>query len=505
MNCAHMLRHPPKFTYIGLTIIMSNPSRHDTKELISATGGYFFNEECLRPHANRYQCDIRLLDDKSPLLPGTKCILLLGEKAHKLYAKADTSLDEGRGSPMLVDGIPCISSFTPQDCVDFLDYEKKYNDNYETVEEFMSDEIKAGEFTAEKSRTRTARSNYRFWLKHDTKRILKVLDNNGKFPDDAIPEPEYILRPSSEELIHILTSTKGDFFYYDMETDLTTADMRCFAFAFASIPRRVYIVPTLDLEYRYAYSRLPQIIRAKAIAIRDNTSVAYNGALFDFFIWAFKYRIPIGRMVYDPMVTQQRMFPDVEKSLGHAMTLATWQPYHKNEGVHSYKSTDQAERLYKYCGKDVYGMMLVHLWQMKQMALDEGLRKCVDKAQASIKPNMEMTYLGMKFDTAERDKQTTENDKLMTQYQARVIPYLTGNDDPKQYLISPQRCEKYFRDQLGYPVVKRNPETGAASYDEGALLMLKQKFPDNVVIDFLLKYRARKKETSDLKMKLWIE
>ncbi len=41
------------------------------------------------------------------------------------------------------------------------------------------------------------------------------------------------------------------------------------------------------------------------------------------------------------------------------MSLYTYEPYHKNEGNHSYRSTSQAEQLMLYCGKDVYGMMLV--------------------------------------------------------------------------------------------------------------------------------------------------
>src|SRR6478752_6649435 len=113
-----MLRLPPKFTYCGLTIIMSNPSRFDTKELLTGTGGWVLKEECLRPAVNIFQCDTRLIDDKSPLLPNTKCILLLGEKAHKLYTGRNTSVDENRGSPIIVNGIPTITSYAPQDAVD---------------------------------------------------------------------------------------------------------------------------------------------------------------------------------------------------------------------------------------------------------------------------------------------------------------------------------------------------------------------------------------------------
>ena len=496
-----MLRQLPKFNYIGLTIIMSNPSRFDTKELMSGNGGFFFKEECLRPQANIWQCDVRLIDDKSPLLPNTKVILLLGEKAHKLYTKLDTSLDENRGSPIVVNTIPCISSFAPQDCVDIKNYEKSHNENYQTVEEFMSEELAAGEVFESKGRGKTKRSNYRFWLQQDTKKALRILDNNGRIPSPPIGEPEYIIKPSSEEIIHLLTSTKGDYLYYDMETDFTSLDMRCFAFAFGKKPEKVYVVPTLDIDYKYAYSRLPQIIRAKSISIRDNILVAHNGALFDFLVLALKYRIPIGRSVYDTMVASQRIFPDVEKSLGHGISLATYLPYHKNEGVHSYMNQQQADQLYLYCGKDVYGMILLHLWQQEQMAKNPGLKASIEQAQRAIKPYLIQTYLGMKYDTVKQKAWLKENDRLMVQYM-RIIKALTGDD--VDYLISSKKCKTYFADLLGYPIVKRKADTGAPSYDEGALLMLKQRFPENVVIDFLLRYRARKKETGELNFKPWI-
>ena len=76
-----MLRNKPKLKYCGLTVVLSNPSRFDRVSLLSATGGHVFNDHCLRPDFNVMQCDIRVSDDKSPLLPDTKCVLLLGEGA----------------------------------------------------------------------------------------------------------------------------------------------------------------------------------------------------------------------------------------------------------------------------------------------------------------------------------------------------------------------------------------------------------------------------------------
>ena len=101
-----MLRNRPQYKYCGLTIVLSNPSRFDRNELLSATGGWFFNDRCLRPDYNRHQCDIRLKDDRSELLPNTKCVLLLGEPAAKLWLNNnENTLGEIRGSVYLINNL----------------------------------------------------------------------------------------------------------------------------------------------------------------------------------------------------------------------------------------------------------------------------------------------------------------------------------------------------------------------------------------------------------------
>src|SRR6266404_270380 len=96
-----MLRHKPRLTYSGLTIVMSKPSRFDNQHLLSGNGGVYFNNECLKPNGvNILQCDVRLFEDNSPLIDNTKCILLLGEEAAQSWLRnKDNSLNEIRGSP----------------------------------------------------------------------------------------------------------------------------------------------------------------------------------------------------------------------------------------------------------------------------------------------------------------------------------------------------------------------------------------------------------------------
>lgn len=476
--------------------MLSNPNRHEKHKLLEGTGGYFFMDECLRPDLNAFQCDIRMVDDPRPLLPNTKSILLLGQRAFHLHTKREESLDEARGSPYVIDGIPCIASFNYQDAVDIKDYESKHNKELQDIEEdeFQSE---GEDFIEDKSRVQTARSNYRFWLKKDTKKAISILENDGRIPAPSF-NPVYHIYPSAQIVIDELRRNVGQDLYIDIETDLDTLDMRCFGFNFGN-SNNIYVVPVLDTDYKLAYEQIPQIFKALIKAFSCNTIVAHNGAVFDFFIFGYKYRIPVGRSLYDTLIANHRIYPTVEKSLGHCISLWTYLPYHKNEGSYSYATNSQAEQLWNYCGKDIYGMRLVKEAQLKYASSDPGLMASINQAMKSIRPYLTMSLLGMKFDDEERKAWIDNSDRLAMQYQ-RIIQILTGPKVPM--LISNKKCVSYFHEMLGYNIVKRTA-TSAASLSADALLKLKLKH-ENPVIDFLIKYREKLKESGTLNFKVWM-
>jgi hypothetical protein len=497
-----MLRHLPVYSYSGLTIILSNPSRFDKNELLSGHGAkWFFEAECLQPEMNRYQCDIRLIEDKSPLLPGTKVILLLGQRAQSQYTNTATTLDENRGSPFIVNGIPCISSFTPQDACDMQNYELKFN--AEAVAgnsaETESEDIDGGDIFESKSRGRTDRANYRFWLKQDTKKAIRILNNGGQLPKLYETNPVYHICPDPDHVINHLRSTKHQDFLFDMETDFYSLDMRCFGYSFGNDPYNIYVVPILDTNYKPFYgNKTFHILRALAVACRDNCIVAHNGAAFDFFVLAFKLGIPIGSRCYDTLSSQHRIFPKPEKSLGHCVSLWTYEPYHKNEAVHGYHNREQLEKLLLYCGKDVFTMWLVKRAQLEFAAKDPGLQASIKAANRAIKPYLTSTLLGMHFNDTKRQALIKNNDRLMYQM-LRIMKTLTGPDVGP--LISNKRCVDYFHKQLNYKVMGRT-KTDNASLAKDNLLKLRLAY-ENPVIDALLAYRRIEKETSTLNWKTW--
>jgi len=505
-----MLRNKPKSRYNGLTVIMSNPSRFDHVYLLSANGGVLFND-CLQPEYNQMMCDVRVMEDKTPFIEGTKCILLLGEHAMKEWCpeSCGNTLNELRGSLLTVKGLPAIASYFPQDACDMKNWEQQHN---EDSKEFEGDtEIPLGDEDDEgdvKRLSPTKRSNYAFWLEKDIEKCKQIL--HGLQSTRTVQEAHYHIYPTAEEVIYQLTTNKNGYFYFDMETDYEEQNLLCFAFSFDGV--NIYSVPILDCNYRPAYSVYHHILRALAIAIRDNIIVAHNGAGFDFFVLAYKYHIPVNKC-YDTMLAMHRCYPSIEKSLGHCTSLWTWEKFHKDSDSHSYFTREHMTQKLKYCGKDVYTMVLIKQAIDKYAKTIPGLEDSIKCANDSIVPYLLMSLQGIAYDEEARKLITNENDKLMMQY-IRMMNLLVGDQglaEIKSYVksfkgnftASNKQCCAYFHDILGYPVLFRSPQSGLPSLGKKIMYRLAMKYPDNAVIAVLLKYRKVQKETSALKFIPW--
>jgi hypothetical protein len=506
-----MLRNKPKLGYKGLTIVLSNPSRFDKLNLLSANGGTLM-DECCQPDFNLMQCDVRVMEDKSPLLPNTKCIMTLGEAAMHDWCpeSRDNTLNELRGSPLKYQNIPIIASFFPQDAADIVNHESEHN---ELSKEYNHNDEASGDSEDEeegdvKRYSSTKRSNYYFWLKRDVWKAKKILFNPSILQRSI--RPVYYIQPSSQEIIHLLTTTKNSFFYYDMETDIEEANMLCFAFSFDGI--NVYCVPTLNTNYSPAYSNLYLIIRSLAICIRDNIIVSHNGSGFDFLVLAYKYKIAI-RKAYDTMLAFNRCFPAIEKSLGHGISYFTYERFHKDTDSQAYFTREHMNQKLRYCGMDVFTMALLHKEITAYSQTIPGLPESIKCANDSIVPYLFETLKGIRFEENDRQEAIAYNDRLMNQY-IRISKLLLGdeclenirssmNKTKTSFLGSDKQQCKYFHELLDYTVMWRSEKTGEPSLGKKIMYRLALKFPDNPVIPLILAYRKVKKETGALKFIPW--
>jgi DNA polymerase I-like protein with 3'-5' exonuclease and polymerase domains len=314
------------------------------------------------------------------------------------------------------------------------------------------------------------------------------------------------MQTSPEDIINILTRTKNEYLYFDMETDMEQ-NMQCFAFSFDGIT--IYSVPILDYNYHWAYTSVHFILRALAIAIRDNTIVAHNGATFDFFVLAHKYHIPVLKC-YDTMIAMHRCYPDIEKSLGNCVSFWTWEKFHKDQDSLGYRTQQQMTDRLRYCAKDVYTMFLVHKEIEAYARTVPGLANSIMAAMRCIRPYLTSTLQGVKVDDKKIDEMCLENDRLMVQYN-RMIEILIGEQGLRDirgtgkvgmFASSPKQCRTYFYELLGYPVVLRSKDTNEPSTGKIALYKLALKH-NNPVLTLINTFRGVKKETSRLMFLPW--
>lgn len=472
------------YAYSGLTIIMSAGSRFDRDHLWSGHAGQYA-EQCLLAGGNkaihRATVEIRTISESAPLLEGTKLILLMGQDALRYY-KPDVTLDEQRGSPFtLNNGLPAIATYAPQDAQD--------RRNYFTEDEDEDDDAESETAEGKTTHGRTRRRNWRFWMRQDIKKAVRLCTSPL-----LRQNPNYIYYPDSGTIIRLLEGEKGKNFYFDIETD-SQLQMTCFGFSLNE-GKDIYVVPMLQTHQQppaYFYTDTHLLLRALAIALRDNTVVIHN-AMFDLFVLVWRYGIPVCGRVFDTMLSHNRCYIEVEKSLGHVISFYTDLPYHKNEGVFEPRSTAQARQLYEYNGKDVYALTLLKP-AIEIHAARLGATESVEQVNRMVLPYLTMTLKGMRLDT-ERINAIVDYHTRHNQQVLRILRHCTGQEfNPNSW----QQVSRYlYGDEespgLQIPKPKKDPTNEKTLLE----LLLKHDVP---AIYCILKYRGNQKRISKAAVK----
>lgn len=362
-----------------------------------------------------------------------------------------------------------LASYMPQDAFDRKNY---FNPNAEYTT--GSDDDKA-------THGRTKRQNWRFWLRKDIKKACRYLLIKPK-----IEELGEIIYPDIEAVVKDLTETKDKDLFFDVETasDLT---LTCFGYGWSEA--EAICVPMYEIPRRaYYYGGLgtARILRALAVAFRDNTVVIHN-ALFDLFVMAYKYGIPAPRKVYDTMLAHHRLCPEVEKSLGHCISLYADREYHKNDGVFEPRNQQQILSLYHYNAKDVISLALLKpklTIHAKQLYAEDSIQQVND----SIAPYLTAMLQGINYNKQDLDDRVAYNNRYCAQI-SRMLRLLVGYElNPN----SPKQVSAYLYDGMGY----KKPVKDMTN--EKTLLQLRLKHP-NPVLTIILKYRGVAKQSGQLK------
>lgn len=479
-----MLTLPPKGKHNGVLVFIDRPNRYDIANncLLAGPPGMFLREtlrDCnVDPDLCYFTTDLYINPAKVGIVP-TK-ILLLGHEAaaRSLYGNPSDSLNNLRG---IVGKTPSraevISSYEPVDCTDVVDHESALFDS--------DDEDDDGDSGSNnKDSAPTARRNYRFWLRSDVRKLL-LNERRRNYKYDAITN--YTTR----QIINWLDSQRDTFLYFDIETHPPTDTVQCFSIAAINGP--AIQVPCYD--YRtYARHHLPQLFAALVRAFTRNVIVGHNISFDLGFLFHF-HGVPFGHRLYDTMLAHHRCFPEAEKSLGHAMSYWVNVDNHKNDaGTFCPYNHQQYQTLLDYNTRDVLVLREIHLEQCAYSRNDPGLTRSITQANTVQFDYLVAGLRGINIDNAERKKKVTALTSVLTDY-TRVLKILTGMNDFNP--SSGQQIGRWLYEGLGYPIIEKT-ETGAGKTDIKTLYKLLQKFPNNVALKVLLKYKAEDKVLSML-------
>lgn len=403
------------------------------------------------------------VDDLTKLTATGDRILLLGEKPAKLLVDPEVNLFTFRGTICTVMGKPAIATFNLDEAYNFKATDAELEQR--------------GDDAFSKDRGKTSRSNWLFWVKADTLKLLGDI----KPPDENI---QVITAPPIQGITKELKKLSGHTIYLDIETDIESDTLDCVGFSIDNSPK-VFVVPIYRWNGKLAYAAVDvyRFLATLSSALLRNRVVIHN-CMYDLLWLSSHLRLPFGPQIYDTMVAHKRILPEIEKSLGHCISYYTFQPYHKDEHTLA-RSAEAERRLWQYNAKDVFAMRLVHQAQERKAAEIPGLRESIAQANASLYPYLLASLKGLRVDIERLAAAKRQLDRRIAQIR-RIILYLIG--DPKFNPDSPVQLVKYFHDKLSYKVQSRSKQTGKPSLGGKALYMLALKYP-NPLIPCVLYYR----------------
>ena len=480
----------PLLNYCGLTVVLDVPSRFDKEHLISGIAGDYF-DSCIRPLARPF-IEIRTSDEKKPLRHDTKVVLLLGLQSLSLIkGLKDPKLSHMRGSPITINGITYIASFTPQDAVDRKSYEATLNPLLaeQILEREKENDDSKDAIFASKNKGATSRTNYRFWFKADIQKAVRILKHGV-----TVNECEYKIQPPLSEFHAWCRSFKGERVFFDIETNPLTDQITVFSVSISS--SLVWCIPVVEFNGHLAYDKyeLAKAFQSLVYLFRFNTIVAHN-AFFDLFILLWRYKIPppAWDQIEDTMLMHHRCYPGIEKSLGHCISLYTNQPYHKDEATFFTRNHTQDKKLWKYNAKDVETLALVHEGITKHAA-EIGATASCKQANESLRVFLLLAYRGLAVDVQGMCKHADEIHIRRTFFETKVLKAMCHFPlNPR----SPKQVGYYLYDYLGL----KQPRGGNVTSKKNLYKLLgKHDLPPLVLVMYLRRLGV---ELGKLESVLW--
>lgn len=469
-----------------LTVIYGGLSRYDKAQNppvpFAGNAGELFIERTFRQLPPTI-VDLRVVDTPDiikPYVQNTR-FLLLGEAAQKQFFPGETNLLKQRGIVQLLNGRPAIATFHPIDCYDFkaIDLENFENEGDEDEKEESKD---VGP---------TSRINYLHWAMLDYRKLMTL-----QWPLPVSPPDYPIICPPVDFAVNWLTNRKNEDVIIDIETRRQDHSLDCIGFRASG---QTVVVPFYGPDNRLYYGPYgtARIFRALLTLFTNKTiRIVGHNLGFDLSVLCFRYGLPLPPSLHDTMLAMHREFPQLEKSLSHALSLYTTATRNHKGDIAVNVSTDNFRRLLAYNANDVLWTERILESQRFRATSNDSLRESVETANSILRCTLLMTFTGIRIDSAARDQQIALAMLQQEQY-TRCLHILTQNPDFNP--ASPPQCAALLYTKLKYPI-KETTETGAPATGTKILLKLQVEQP-NPIIPLIIAAREAAKAASMLRFR----
>jgi len=313
---------------------------------------------------------------------------------------------------------------------------------------------------------------------------LSRAKEESKSPEINLPQPTFTLNPSMEMAMKLLREAEdAEYLAFDIETLRGSCGLPI-CISFSTAPHTAFCIPFLvsgvprwsraeELELWAAITRLFSSPKPKKIA---------QNVMFDAYVLHSILDIDIVNFWMDTMLLHHVIYAELPKGLDTLCSIYTRYPYYKD--IPSKGGGD--EEFWRYNCLDSCVTLECAL-KLRQEAEEFGVWDYyVERVNPLIWPLLQMQSKGIKVDAKMREKVAEETSARIAEYEDTLTSIL-GHE---LNVNSPKQMKEVLYKELGLPPRRKD---GAITTNEAAIRKLKKKFPDNPVLDLVLKIRKERK------------
>jgi uracil-DNA glycosylase family 4 len=296
----------------------------------------------------------------------------------------------------------------------------------------------------------------------------KRIKDDSSFPELRLPVRKFIIDPRGDELEYWVSYLLDKPEYsFDIENVSKTFHILCIGFS--PSPDLAVVIPNHnDVPTRDAWHRLLTVSPARKIphyGIHDVAVLHHND-------------IEVTNYVWDTMVAQHVMWPELPRTLAYLTSVYTREPFYKDEGKVGDDSDQKSwslkfdkSRLYNYNAKDAAVTIEIKQGQLKEMEDGpDGWAIFFAYEMEMLEPAAVMSRTGLLIDQERRKTLEISLNLKLKDLQTRLnklVGYVTNVKSPKiiqllyEDLKLPPRRKKGQRDEEGEYVSKLTADEDA--------------------------------------------